>query len=468
MTAPQQQASLFRMASFRLAVLGMLFSLIAAVVVFALIYEATGIAAREELAPIVAGDRADLLSDTQADGWPLAREIALAEAIGGHTYYELTNAAGQKLAGTTLAPHDWNHWSDVTRLEDPALPPGVEQIDGINVKLADGDRLFVGEDASVFAILNRRIALIFAVVFGLLIGLGVLASLLIAAYSLKRVRAISEASTDIVAGDLSRRIEAYGIDDELDVLTTGLNGMLETIERLVKKAQQVTSDIAHDLRSPLMRLRDRLVRIERLALAQGQAGIADELREALRQTEIVTSIFSSLLRIAEIEAGALSGNFVPLDLSALVCGVAEEFLPVVEDQGQSLELAVADGIWILGDVPLLIQMLVNLVENAIRYCPDGAVLTLSLTRMNDGFAWIEVADTGPGIPEADRERVFERFVRLDRSQNTPGHGLGLPLVRVIAVFHGGSVTLLDNAPGLRVRVKLPTVRRNEKLAVDSH
>jgi signal transduction histidine kinase len=458
MTTSQQPASLFRMASFRLAVLGMLFSLIAAVVVFALVYEATGIAAYEELSPIVAGDRADLFADMQSDGWPIARQIAQEEAAGDHTYYELTDVSGNKLAGTTLTPHDPAHWSEVVRFEDPALPPGVEQVDGIGARLADGNMLFIGEDASVFAELNRRIALLFAVVFGLLIGLGLLASLLIAAYSLKRVRAISEASRDIVAGDLSRRIEAYGIDDELDVLTTDLNRMLETIERLVEKARQVTSDIAHDLRSPLMRLRDRLVRIERLAVAQAQPGIAAELRGALGQAEIVISIFSSLLRIAEIEAGALHGSFVPLDLSTLLSGIAEEFQPVAEDRRQSIELSVISGMWIHGDAPLLTQMLVNLVENAIRYCPEGTVITLSLKKMNDEIAWLDVADDGPGIPAAEQERVFERFVRLDRSQATPGHGLGLPLVRAIAAFHGGNVMVLDNKPGLRVRVKLPWIR----------
>lgn len=453
MNAAPERGSLFRMASFRLAVLGMLFSVLGAVVVFALIYKATDIAAREELSPIMAGDRADLLSDAISDHLSVAQEIA-SHAVGGHTYYALADAAGRPLAGTIAMPPNPGTWQAITRLEQPALPPGVQQIDGAGISLPDGSTLFVGEDASVFASLNRRIALLFAVVFGAMIGLGMLASLLIAAYSLKRVRAISEASVDIVAGDLARRIEAYGIDDELDVLTADLNRMLETIERLVENVKQVTSDIAHDLRAPLMRLRDRLVRAGRQAQAQPQ--IAAELQEALAQTELIISLFTALLRIAEIEAGALRGHFAPVALSALLSGVGEEFQPVAEDRGQSLEMAMEDGICIQGDAALLVQMAVNLVENAIQHCPEGTAMTLSLARTESGVR-VEMADRGPGIPAAERERVLQRFARLERSRGTPGHGLGLALVRAIICFHGGNMVLLDNAPGLRVRVDLPSL-----------
>lgn len=460
MTAPQEQGSLFRMASFRLTVLGVLFSMIAAVVVFALIYKATGIAAREELAPIVAGERAELLSDAKSDSLPVAREIALGRPGSGHAFYAVTNAAGHQLAGNIPMPPDADAWRAVTRLDEPLLPPEVQRVDGITTSLPDGEKLFIGEDASVFATLNRRIALLFAVVFGAMIGLGLLASLVIAAYSVKRVRAISAASADIVAGDLSRRIETYGIDDELDVLTANLNRMLETIEQLVENARQATSDIAHDLRSPLTRLRDHLVRIERLVRAQAYSEIAGGLQKAIAETEIVISIFVALLRIAEIEAGALQGQSGPVDLSALQRELGEEFIPVAEDEGQSLTLTVEAGIWVHGDAALLSQMLVNLIENAIRHCPRGTAMTLSLARAGDGMARTEMTDTGPGIPEAEFDRVFQRFTRLDRSRHMPGHGLGLPLVRAITLFHAGSVKLLDNRPGLCVRIELPCIQPN--------
>ncbi|MDE8342803.1 MAG: HAMP domain-containing sensor histidine kinase [Acidocella sp.] len=456
MNKPRTRASLFRMASFRLAVLGTLFSTIAAVIVFALLYKATKLAAYEELSPIVASDRADILSDAASDHTTVAAEIALTTKAGaGHTYYALANAQGRILVQTMPMPAAPLTWQSLTPLQDPAMSPGVERIDGTGVRLADGSVLFIGEDATVFATLNRRIAFIFAIVFGAMIGLGLLASILIASYSLKRVSAISEASAAIMTGDLSRRIEAYGIDDELDVLTEDLNRMLEMIERLVENARQVTNDIAHDLRSPLMRLHGRLVHITRLAAAQDSTLLAQELNEALAQSDLIISLFAALLRLSEIEAGALYGGFVTTDLSALVRSIGDEFVLVAEDCGQSLTVVVADAVSIHGDIALLTQMIVNIVENAIRHCPSGTVMTLSLVKAETGTVYLEMADSGPGIPEAERERVFQRFVRLDRSRQTPGHGLGLPLVCAIATLHGGGVKLFDNAPGLRVRIDLP-------------
>lgn len=456
MSKPRTRASLFRMASFRLAVLGTLFSTIAAVIVFALLYKATQLAAYEALSPIVVSDRADILSDAASDHTTMAGEIALTNKAGaGHTYYALADAQGRMLVQTMPMPIVPLSWQSLTRLQDPAMPPGVERIDGVGARLADGSVLFIGEDATVYATLNRRIAFIFAIVFGAMIGLGLLASMLIASYSLKRVNAISEASAAIMTGDLSRRIEAYGIDDELDVLTEDLNRMLEMIERLVENARQVTNDIAHDLRSPLMRLHSRLVRIARLAAAQDSEVLAQELNEALAQSDLIISLFAALLRLSEIEAGALYGGFVPVNLSALVRGIGDEFILVTEDRGQSFTVAVADALWIDGDTALLTQMVVNIVENAIRHCAAGTAMTLSLEQAGTGTVRLEMTDSGPGIPEAEHERVFQRFVRLDRSRQTPGHGLGLPLVCAIATLHGGRVKLFDNAPGLRVRVDLP-------------
>ncbi|OYV25038.1 MAG: hypothetical protein B7X08_07195 [Acidocella sp. 20-63-7] len=445
------------MASFRLAVLGTLFSTIGAVIVLALIYMATRIAAYEELAPIVMGDRADVVSDALSDHVTVAKEILTTIAAGrGHTYYALQAPDGRIRIATVPMPSDPTKWQSLTSLQDPTMPHGVQRIDGIGKALPDGDMLFIGEDASVFAALNQRIAVIFGIVFGAMIGLGLLASMLIAAYSLKRVRAISDASATIMTGDLSRRIESYGIDDELDVLTEELNRMLEMIEHLVENARQVTSDIAHDLRSPLTRLHDRLLRIARLTAVRNDSALAAELETTLAQTDLIISLFTALLRLSEIEAGALHGGFLPVNLSALVRTIGDEFAAVAADQDQVLHVDVADHLYIQGDTALLAQMIVNMVENAIRHCPESTPMTLSLAQTEDGGIRLEMADSGPGIPEADRDRVFQRFVRLDCSRHMPGHGLGLPLVRAIAALHGGSATLLDNYPGLRVRIDFAT------------
>ncbi len=458
------------MASFRLAVLGTLFSIIAAIIVFALIYAANRIAAREELSPIVAGDRADLLSDAAADNRLLVDEIMQAiNQAPNHTYYILLDPHGKILFANIPLPAEPTDWSSITRFMDPKMPEGVERIDGIGSSLSDGSFLFVGEDASVFAALNRRVAIIFAVVFSGMIGLGLLASLLIAAYSLKRVRAISEASAAITTGDLSRRIEAYGIDDELDVLTEDLNRMLEMIEHLVETARQVTNDIAHDLRSPLVRLHDWLQYLQRFASVRDDEKLSSGLDAALTQADMILSIFSAILRLAEIEVGALRGGFKPLDLTLLVQEIGDEFSQVAADARQSLTFSAQDGIWINGDLALLTQMAVNLIENAISHCPAGTIIRLALMRLENVIR-LEIADNGSGIPEAERERVFRRFVRLEQSRHTSGHGLGLPLVRAIARLHDAEIALLDNHPGLSVRIDFPVqdIRAGHPERIDCH
>lgn len=454
MTEPRVRTNLFRMAGFRLAVLGTLFSTIAAIIVFALIYNATRIASKEELAPIIAGDRADVLSDAISDRLPLEQELRQTVAHApSHTFYALLDARGKVLFANITMPPEPTEWSTITRLTDPQMPQGVQRIDGIGRDLPNGGFLFIGEDASVFAALNKRVAVIFAVVFSALIGIGLLASLLIAGHSLKRVQAISDASVDIMTGDLSRRIEAYGIDDELDVLTEELNRMLETIEHLVENARQVTNDIAHDLRSPLVRLHEWIKHLLKLDAVRKDPVLSSGLEAALSQTTLIISVFVSLLRLAEVEAGSLQGGFTALDLSALVTNICDEFSAVAIDAAQTLRCAAEENLCISGDSALLTQLIVNLVENAIRYGPAGGIINVTLSSDKKSLFRLEIADQGPGIPEEDRDRVFRRFVRLDQSRNTPGHGLGLPLVRAIAKLHGAQITLLDNHPGLIVRVE---------------
>lgn len=449
MEASSERGSLFRMASFRLAVLGTMLSTIGAIIVFAMIYGATATAARQEFSPIIAGDEADLFADALAGSTSLRQQIDLAVLQSRHTFYAFADAKGTQRAGNIPMPPDPLGWHSFNRWAGQKLPPGVSAIDGIGFRLDDGDILFIGEDASVFARMNTDVAYLFAAVFGFVTLVGLLASMLIAAYSLKRVRAISDASRQIMAGDLSHRIKLHGIDDELDVLTTDLNLMLATIENLVENARQVTSDIAHDLRAPLTRLRDQLVLVRRRADAE----IVPMLDTASAQADQVIAIFAALLRIAEVEAGASRANFAAMDPCALCRVVGEAYQPVAEDRDQRLLLDIGAGHLMHGDRDLFVQMIVNIVENAIRHSPPGVAMTL---RARDGgeILTIEMEDRGPGIAEPERERVFKRFVRLDAARNTAGHGLGLPLVRAVAMLHGGKATLHDNHPGLTVRIIL--------------
>jgi signal transduction histidine kinase len=238
-----------------------------------------------------------------------------------------------------------------------------------------------------------------------------------------------------------------GTNDEIDQLVTSLNAMLDRIQTLMTGLRQVSNDIAHDLRTPLGRLRQRLEDARERATTTGEYATATD--DAIAEADSLLEIFSALLRIAQIEAGAQKSAFAELDFSAVMRSVGEAYAPAVEDSQHRLDIAVEDGVMLTGDRQLLAQMISNLVENALHHTPPGSAVRLSLRRTAKGFE-AEVADNGPGVPEAERDKVLDRFYRLDRSRSTAGSGLGLALVKAIATLHGLSLRLEDGKPGLRV------------------
>jgi signal transduction histidine kinase len=262
----------------------------------------------------------------------------------------------------------------------------------------------------------------------------------------RRLAGASAAARDVVEGDLTRRLPLSGRNDEFDRLTETFNTLLGRIEALMLAQRQVTDDIAHDLRSPLSRLRQLL----EAALARARAPEADAatLEQALAELDSVLASFAALLRIARAESGVLRQGFVKLDLSALVADCAEILQPVAEEAGRSLQVAVAPGITMTGDAALLRQAVVNMLENAILH--GGPHVAFSL-RAGPAIA---VEDDGPGIPEAERAAVTRRFHRLDRSRSTPGTGLGLALVAAAAKAHGGALRLETGAGGQGLRAVL--------------
>jgi signal transduction histidine kinase len=268
----------------------------------------------------------------------------------------------------------------------------------------------------------------------------------------RRVETMSQASREIMAGDLSRRIPVRGSDDEFDHLAASLNTMLGRIETLMRELQQVTNDIAHDLRTPLTRLR------QRLDLASRGSRTPEELRAALAKSatdvDAILETFAALLRIAQIEAHANASGLERLDLSQALADMTETYQTVAEEQGQLLTSQVASGLWIAGDRELLLQLFSNLIENAIRHCPKSSLIRLSAHSEPQGIE-VSVADNGPGIPAELRDKVFQRFYRLERSRTTEGTGLGLSLVAAIVRLHGATVKLVDNGPGLRVELRFP-------------
>lgn len=283
---------------------------------------------------------------------------------------------------------------------------------------------------------------------GIAFVLSLLGGLLMSSSVLRRVEQINETTRRIISGDLSGRIETRGTGDEFDELADNLNRMLEEIERLMDSVRHVGDSIAHDLRTPLTRVHNALEEAARL-------GDANEVREriesALADADGLLRTFSALLRIAHIESGSYAGDQQRVSLRALVDDAVELYQALADESRITLVAkCTTDGdVW--GDRDLLFQLLVNLIDNAVKYTPDGGRVDVELEERATSVA-LCVADSGAGIPAALRERVVDRFYRLDSSRNAPGNGLGLSLVHAVAKYHGAALSLGDNHPGLRAEL----------------
>jgi signal transduction histidine kinase len=318
--------------------------------------------------------------------------------------------------------------------------------------LSGGYRLLVGRDLHDARAFRSRITRTLTWAALLTLALGVAGGLFMTRNMLARVEAVNRTSARIIHGDLTQRVPLTGSGDEFDQLAGNLNAMLDQIERLMAGMRQVTDNIAHDLRTPLARLRARLevTLLERPDAARYAEALSDTIGEADR----LLGTFNALLSIAEAEAGSRRETMAVVDLAEIARSVAELYEPVADDKGLVLTVTIDDTLPVNGDRHLLSQAIANLLDNALKYAPAGAV-TLSARRSGD-VARVEVADSGPGVPPDRREAVFDRFVRLEGSRSTPGNGLGLSLVRAVAKLHGGEVWLEDNAPGLKAIFILPT------------
>ncbi len=323
------------------------------------------------------------------------------------------------------------------------------KLTGFGLTLPDGSFLLVAQDADRLAEMQHAIVRAFVWASGLALLLAIAGGAVIGSSFLRRIDTITRTSRAIMAGDLSARIPVRGTHDEIDQLVSSLNAMLSRIQQLMDGLRQVSSDIAHDLRTPLGRLRQHLEDARERAKTTADYDVATEA--AIEEADELLETFSALLRIAQVEAGAQKRGFDEVDLSGLVRSIGEAYQPAAEDSTHALQYKVDDGIRLNGDRQLLAQMISNLVENALRHTPDGSTVSLALRRSGAGFE-IEVADDGPGIPEEERGKVFDRFYRLDRSRSTAGSGLGLALVKAIAGLHGLAIRLVDRKPGLGVVV----------------
>jgi len=288
--------------------------------------------------------------------------------------------------------------------------------------------------------------------FALLAALG--AGAVIATRVQTRLAAAEATLHSVAKGDLTARLSVTGRGDDLDQISAAINAALTRLGGLVDAMRQVSTDIAHDLRTPLNRLR---IHIETAAgnAAMGQP-VADDLAAALAESDTIGETFAALLRIAQIEAGARRERFMAVDLAEIVDALAEVYADVAEDAGMVFSATTTRPAVIDGDRDLLTQMFANLIENAIRHCPAGTAIVCTVGATGNSVI-ASITDSGPGIPTAERELVLRRLYRLEKSRTTEGTGLGLALVKAVADLHGASLALTDAVPGLRVELQFARI-----------
>jgi signal transduction histidine kinase len=346
-------------------------------------------------------------------------------------------------------------WADFPRSEGQAQPNNQAPLRAVYQALPDGSHLLVGRQADDLGRFRRVIAIGLAWAAGLFLLLAAAAGISTSRRSVGRIEAINAMSRTIIETGLRERIPMRGTRDEWDELAHNLNSMLDRIEELVESNRQVSDNVAHDLRTPLTRMRGRLERAYQRPLdrAQYHALVGDVIAEL----DAILQTFASLLRIAQIEARDRTSGFRSVDLSEIAREVVELFDPAAEENRVTLKHFVGEQVDMVGDRDLLFDALSNLVDNALKHGGRRGEVAVGVSTSAAG-AVLAVTDQGPGIPADERKHVLQRFYRLERSRNTPGNGLGLSLVAAVAKLHGARIEMADNAPGLRIELRFPASR----------
>jgi len=370
------------------------------------------------------------------------------DAANRSTAYLLIDAQGRRRAGNLMAAVPKPGWSEFVRFRRPDGSTGVAQ--AMNSTLSDGGQLIVTADRAVIQQMHWAMLKLF--------GIGWAATLLLTTAAIigfgrvirYRLNDIEASAQAIMAGDFSRRMPLDGSRGEFDRLSLILNRMLDRMGALLDNLRQVSGDIAHDLRTPLQRVRNRLD-----AMTNAAAGAAheDQLYAAIQDMDDLLDLFSSLLAISEIEGQSVRADFKPVRLDEAVGEMADIYRPAMEDEGRAFTVRTAPAI-VRGDRRLLQNVIANLLDNALLHTPAGTPVWIGLERKVDQ-AILTVRDEGPGIPLAEHERAFQRLTRLDASRSAPGHGLGLSLVAAIVEAHGGKVGIAPSEPGLTIEIALP-------------
>ena len=318
--------------------------------------------------------------------------------------------------------------------------------------LPDGYHLLVGKNIDDLDEFAEKIEIALALSVVLTFVLGVVSSVFVTRRTMRRIETINATSRAIMQSGLGQRIPRQGSRDEWDQLADNLNLMLDRIEGLMGEVKQVTDNVAHDLRTPLARMRGRLEK----AYASARDGEHDQslIGDTMADLDSVLRMFASLMRISQIEANDPTAAFRAVNLANIAREVVELFDAAAEEKGGYLSVVADQPVLVIGDRDLLFDAVANLVDNAIKHGRDAGQVKVEVTR-DKGGAVISIADDGPGIPVNESQRVFKRFYRLERSRRTPGNGLGLSLVAAVARLHGARIEMTDNAPGLKFKLLFP-------------
>ncbi len=447
--------NLFRTTAFRLALIYLLLFAISAFALIAFIYWNTArFMANQTDETVIAEVQGldDQYGLTGLEG--LRQTISERSQQGGNGVYLLADPQYGYIAGNLsvwpdvpMSPRSWLDFTYKRASFGEAEPRAAR---AMYFPLRGGFHLLVGRDVHERRQIENQIQNSLVWAAGITLALGLIGGLVMSRNVTRRLDVINRTSRDIINGDLTRRVPLSGADDEFDELSTNLNDMLDQIERLMSGMTEVADNIAHDLRTPLNRLRSRLE--VTLMKPASEQEYREALEGAISEADGLIATFNSLLLIARAETGEARENFEVADLKPIVIDIAELYEPLAEAKRISLKAIAAKSAEIMGDRGLISQALANLVDNAIKYTPEGGAVGITLNTAGDE-AVLEVRDDGPGIPASEREHVLRRFVRLEESRNEPGSGLGLSLVAAVARLHDARIELDDARPGLITRLR---------------
>lgn len=456
--ASLQLPPLLRATTFRLALSYLGIFTVSAMALLALVSWSTSVFIEWQVQETVEAEATGLSEQYRERGIRGLAEVIAGRAgqdLDRRAVYLLTGPGGVRIAGNLYGwpaeEIDSAGWIRFA-IERMGTENFATEVLGRTYILPDDHQLLVGrslhEAKRVKSAINRALGWGLA----LTILLGIIGGYFTSRHLLQRVEAMNRTARRIIGGDMKSRMKLTGTLDEFDQLAAGFNEMMDEIERLVDSIRTVTDNVAHDLRTPLNRLRSR---IDVALLSDGDCDtFRRTLEETLAEADNILATFNAILTIANAESGQRLHSFEPLDPARLAEDVAELYEPLAEEKGVTLTCATTTGLEVDGDRHLLFQALANMVDNAVKYTPAGGTVAVRVADC-DGRVEVVVADSGPGIPASQHARVLERFVRLDATRSSPGNGLGLSLVSAVARLHGAALELEDNQPGLRLRLRFP-------------